>query len=68
MSQLLNHVKLAVNVSRKSSCKYHHHGAIIVRGNRVVAQGYNDENGHAEVNAVRNLYWVLQGSNWRKEP
>lgn len=68
MSQLLNHVRLAVTISRKSTCKYHHHGAVILRGNRVIATGWNNENGHAEVNAVENVYRVLQGSNCRKEP
>ena len=67
MSRILNNARLAIDISRKSSCKYHHHGAVIVRQGRVIATGFNDEKGHAEVNAVRNMWRVLWGSTCREK-
>ena len=68
MSRLLNNTRLAVDISRKSCAKYHHHGAVIFRQGQVIATGWNDEKGHAEVNAVRNMWRVLRGSTYREKP
>lgn len=67
MSNLSLFMKSAAEISRRSSCKYHHHGAVIIRNGRVIAEGINNEHGHAEVNAVRNVYRLLRGSTKGKE-
>lgn len=58
---MLSFVDLAVEESRKSHA-IHQHGAVIIRNGRVVSTGFNNEKGHAEVNAIRNVYRLLRGS------
>lgn len=48
----------ALEVSRKSCCNFQH-GCLITRKGRVVASACNDEFGHAEYNAVQNVYRLL---------
>lgn len=63
MSNLLNMRQKAVEISRRSYAKYHHHGAIVFRNGKIISSGVNDENHHAEENAVRNVYRLL----WRSQ-
>ena len=48
----------AVEMSQKSCCNFQH-GCLIVKQGRVVSSACNDENGHAEYNAVKALQRLL---------
>ncbi len=50
----------ALLLTNKSSMSFKH-GALILRKGRVVAQGFNTEKEHAEMNAIKNLQRVLCG-------
>jgi pyrimidine deaminase RibD-like protein len=59
----------ALEMSRKSCCNFQH-GCLIVKQGRIVSSACNDENGHAEYNAIKNLQRLLynsQGFEERKE-
>jgi len=61
MAKLLSLQNVALQVSKKSCAKYHRHGAVLIKNGDVISSGVNDENHHAEVNAVLRLYRVLCG-------
>ena len=56
----------AVDVASKSYHKYHKHGALLVRNGQIISSGFNDENRHAEHNAILAGYRLLCGSRQRK--
>lgn len=49
----------AVKISEKSCCHFKH-GALIVRKGRIISSACNDENNHAEVNAILKIERLLQ--------
>lgn len=48
----------ALELCKQSCCNFQH-GCLIVRQGRIVASGFNDYKGHAELNAVKNLQRLL---------
>ena len=60
MTDLENLKLRAVELSKKS-CNNFQHGCLIIRNGKVIASAFNDHNGHAEHNALRNVYRVLCG-------
>ena len=50
---------IALKVSCNSSNKYHKHGALLIRNNEIIGSGCNDENRHAEYNAILSWYRLL---------
>jgi pyrimidine deaminase RibD-like protein len=44
--------------SKKSPMAFKH-GALIIRQGRVIGSGFNDHHGHAELNAIGNVYRSL---------
>ena len=59
MANLSNLCESAVETSNKSYANYHKHGAVLIRGGKIIASGVNDHRCHAEVNAIRELQRVL---------
>ena len=49
----------AVDAACKSCNKYHKHGALLIKGGKVIASGWNDEHNHAEKNAIISGYRLL---------
>ena len=56
---LPNLQSIAVELSKTSCASYHQHGALLVRKGRIISSAVNDENAHAEVNAVLKGYRLL---------
>lgn len=51
----------AIDMSLQSSHRVYKHGALLVRKNRIISSGYNDEHYHAEAMAIKRcLQRVLQ--------
>lgn len=48
-------VNEALNEASKSTNKKHSHGCVIVKGGKIISRGYNDQNKHAEINALKKL-------------
>ena len=42
----------AIDLSLKSPCTMHQHGAVLVKNGEIVGSGYNDQSKHAEVRAI----------------
>ena len=57
---LPNLQSIAVELSKTSCASYHQHGALLVRKGRIISSAVNDENAHAEVNAVLKGYYLLR--------
>ncbi len=49
---MMRYCEIAVKISAKSGHPVHKHGALLVKGRQIIATGYNDENHHAEANAI----------------
>ena len=47
---------IALQAADRSFNKYHQHGALLVRGNKIVSIGINDDNHHAEESAILSYY------------
>lgn len=52
MMMMMRYCEIAVKISAKSGHPVHKHGALLVKGRQIIATGYNDENHHAEANAI----------------
>ena len=55
----LNALKLEALRVSQNSCVNFQHGCLIVRNGRIVSSACNNEYGHAEYNAVKNLQRLL---------
>jgi len=61
--------EFAVDMSLQSTHKLHRHGALLIKGNTIIASGYNNEHHHAEAKAILHcVERVLQGSCGAKGP
>lgn len=58
-------LETAIEMSNKS---YGHfkHGCLIIRKGYIVASAWNNESGHAEMNAIKNLQKEQKGKNFNK--
>ena len=56
----------AIDAATKSCNKYHKHGALLIRNGQIISSGHNDENRHAEHNAILAGYRLLCGFKERK--
>ena len=55
----LENLKLhALEESKKSAFNFKH-GCVIIRNGKIVATGFNDHRGHAENNALNQVYRLL---------
>jgi deoxycytidylate deaminase len=52
----------AVKISQQSCCHFKH-GALVIKKGRIISSGYNDENNHAEVNALLKIQRLLREEN-----
>lgn len=53
--------QIALDTSKESTQKYQKHGAVLIKGNTIIAAASNTHDSHAEVNTVtKALYRVLQ--------
>ena len=64
--RLQNFKDEALELSNNSCCNFQH-GCVIVRKGEILARGFNDENCHAEQNAISALERGLLGQGERKE-
>ena len=63
----LENLKLhALEESKKSGFNFKH-GCVIIRNGKIVATGHNDHKGHAEHNALNQVYYVLRGTGKGEE-
>ena len=42
----------AIEISKQSTHRMSHHGAVLVKGNQIIASGYNNHRYHAEAKVI----------------
>ncbi len=64
---MMRFCQCAIEMSKQSTHKMSHHGAVLVKGNQIIARGYNNHRHHAEAKAILQcVQRVLQNSNGSK--
>lgn len=62
----MEYLDIALETASKSN-RYYQHGALLIKNGRIISEGFNDFNLHAEVSALLNVYRILRSKSRKGE-